>query len=188
MTWSSSRVSARARLRRFESWLPARARGEERSASAPGASLCPLDRRHRARRDASRRETRRDGRTCAPARRGSAAARLASVWKPLDPRHARNARISEPPTDLTDNGTSPQRLQQRSALLFALAGDFECVVSCAFSVFKNSSPKSKSSDLRYSPATQPKTNTHVLLKIRRNRGARAFGFARSGARARRRRR
>jgi hypothetical protein len=63
------------------------------SASAPGASLCPLDRRHRARRDASRRETRRDGRTCAPARRGSAAARLASVWKPLDPRHARNARI-----------------------------------------------------------------------------------------------
>jgi hypothetical protein len=45
--------------------------GEERRASAPGVCrVCPLDRRRRARRGARRRATRRDGRTCAPARRG----------------------------------------------------------------------------------------------------------------------
>ena len=54
-----------------ESWLAARLRGEERRASAPGVCrVCPLDRRRRARRGARRRATRRDGRTCAPARRG----------------------------------------------------------------------------------------------------------------------
>ena len=53
-----------------ESWLAARLQERRGGPPRPARRVCPLDRRRRGRRGARRRATRRDGRTCAPARRG----------------------------------------------------------------------------------------------------------------------
>ena len=167
-----------------ESWLAARVREEERRASAPGPSrlsfgpAAPRETRRAPTCDAARRANVRAG---APgecgreARERLEASRSATRAKRPNPRNRR--RITE---------RAPKRLQKGA--LFS--SRWRETSNASYRVrFQSSTIRLRSQKVRLEIFSRdPPQDQHSLLKIRRNRGARAFGFARSGARARRRRR